>query len=1237
MPHRKVISPFKFLDSYKKDDFQSYFGRDKESMDFFELYKDSSIMILHGPSGSGKTSLIYCGLLNRIKREKKVLSIRRDEDLIEAIKKKLFIHQGFESKIVNNQSKLIDDFFLAQSDLNKVLVSIKHIEGMMLSVEEKIIKLKRKDKIVPTSTQPSDNTSVDDSLSTQELIAKYKERLQKFITERKGLLEQLRENNKQVTSISNEIYDYFMGNRTKNSQTPFTPLIIFDQFEELFVYGTEEEINKFGLFLKLIFEYKIPFNIIISLREEYFGHLDQLQSYVPHIFYKKIRLAHPNKDVIKNIIKKSFQEFNINQYKDHTKETLSDTEKDSRIELILNQIKIKDNESTSYHLPFLQVYLDSLYKVDYYRTYGDKSSQNNKEHLPLEFKEEEIKEFGSIEQVLENYIREVNNKIIKNTSNKLNDRVEHKDSVIKFLRHFKTKDDLKKRIPIQVEKDNYYVISNRKILDKIQKDIWGETNDLEYNGTISEIINKLKEKGILKVSTDQNLGADYTELSHDIIAKVISKIRTEDDFMLLIKKDFISSFDIYQDTKDKGDLLSTKQIERMNQCMEYIMTDDNADRLLLKKQFLKESIEETQKEELEQKRLEKRLKRFVYYPFIMTCLLFILAALAYSLIRLEEENTINKLSMKIHEKMGYALRDYNIDRTSSFNHILESEKILKKEGENKKWWHLITNFMDNESTSNFSENDSIFNIVKDFKNDFYKEYNKIPFYHNSVALGGDTLLATKTRVQDDKLYIFTLTSDSLILKSISFKEKNAQNNTIFEKTEKLLGFEPFKPFGSSELMTLIAKNAANEDDKIIVQLLNQKGEEQVLDKNKNVEIVIWDAKKLNDIEHQKGYSFLIGIDNKLIQLELDLPNNTYKISVVKEFNGEVRKIKTFKNNPEHYLVLYGINKLYFSNWSRLKNNIVKSNLKLEENDRIHTFKISNKDTATTVLLGLKGRIKTLNLKTLKAKNNYVHDEQINTIDVNQKGEMLLGSRDNGANLLSTNNMLLKQFMGHSKPIQNVSFVKENPNYITTSSDDKTLKIWNITPIADTINALPERDHLKPTNNDVSSLNEKKAHLLNSLSKETQSTLQKHIDYLYDIDYSKDKKYAISGSADNTAIIWMKTTSKYTVLQNLRSHTGDIVDVDFYNNDLVLTASSDNTVQIYQKLDDKNQFIQIPSLIRHEYSITSAAFFDNTSIISKDKKGHIKEWNFPSFDSLVKSRAYQNPNESLKTKLLYEAQ
>lgn len=57
--------PFKFLDSYAREDKGVFFGRDEEIKALYDMVFQSSVVLVYGASGTGKTSLINCGLAGR--------------------------------------------------------------------------------------------------------------------------------------------------------------------------------------------------------------------------------------------------------------------------------------------------------------------------------------------------------------------------------------------------------------------------------------------------------------------------------------------------------------------------------------------------------------------------------------------------------------------------------------------------------------------------------------------------------------------------------------------------------------------------------------------------------------------------------------------------------------------------------------------------------------------------------------------------------------------------------------------------------------------------------------------------------------------------------------------------------------------------------------------------------------------------------------------------------------------
>ncbi len=77
-----MLSPFKFLDTYNREDRHRYFGREKETAQLYNAVFSNNLTLLYGASGVGKSSLINCGLANKFyDTDWLPLFIRRNEDI----------------------------------------------------------------------------------------------------------------------------------------------------------------------------------------------------------------------------------------------------------------------------------------------------------------------------------------------------------------------------------------------------------------------------------------------------------------------------------------------------------------------------------------------------------------------------------------------------------------------------------------------------------------------------------------------------------------------------------------------------------------------------------------------------------------------------------------------------------------------------------------------------------------------------------------------------------------------------------------------------------------------------------------------------------------------------------------------------------------------------------------------------------------------------------------------------
>lgn len=101
--------PFKFLDSYTREDSDIFFGRTEEVDKIYEMVFQSDLLLIYGASGTGKSSLIQCGLASRFQsHDWLALNIRRGSDLNASFERALQ-DAGGNSKIEDDDLDWLDD------------------------------------------------------------------------------------------------------------------------------------------------------------------------------------------------------------------------------------------------------------------------------------------------------------------------------------------------------------------------------------------------------------------------------------------------------------------------------------------------------------------------------------------------------------------------------------------------------------------------------------------------------------------------------------------------------------------------------------------------------------------------------------------------------------------------------------------------------------------------------------------------------------------------------------------------------------------------------------------------------------------------------------------------------------------------------------------------------------------------------------------------------------------------
>jgi WD40 repeat protein len=274
-------SPFKFLDSYTKNDREIFFGREREIEELYHRVFESKIMLVYGVSGTGKSSLIHCGLANKFSETDWLpLVIRRGGNIIESLAAGI----GSASLTVQ-QSK-----FASPSDFKKGVRSL--------------------------------------------YLDHYK-----------------------------------------------PVFFIFDQFEELFIFGEKEERRNFIQTVKALTESDLQCRFIFVMREEYMASFTEFEKVVPDIFKNRVRIEKMSHSNAIEAIKGPCKVFNINL-------------EEGFAETLLEKLS---PGSEDVELTYLQVFLDKVFKIAIIES--DQKEQNT-----FSFNLSQLNKIGNVSDLLGSFL-----------------------------------------------------------------------------------------------------------------------------------------------------------------------------------------------------------------------------------------------------------------------------------------------------------------------------------------------------------------------------------------------------------------------------------------------------------------------------------------------------------------------------------------------------------------------------------------------------------------------------------------------------------------------------------------------------------------------------------------------------------------------------------------------------------------------------------------------------------------
>ncbi|QTN37695.1 hypothetical protein HZ996_00610 [Cryomorphaceae bacterium] len=162
----------------------------------------------------------------------------------------------------------------------------------------------------------------------------------------------------------------------------FKPMyFIFDQFEELFIFGDQNEIESFIQSVRAFLDSDLDAHFIFILRGEYLEFLTQFEVQIPHFFDNRVRVEKMTRHKASQCVQGPCDAFGIELDEDFEEKLLS-----------------KINPDKSYvELTFLQVFLDRIHQD---------ARARGTEGRPLKFTTDQLDQMGDIGDVLAEFVDE---------------------------------------------------------------------------------------------------------------------------------------------------------------------------------------------------------------------------------------------------------------------------------------------------------------------------------------------------------------------------------------------------------------------------------------------------------------------------------------------------------------------------------------------------------------------------------------------------------------------------------------------------------------------------------------------------------------------------------------------------------------------------------------------------------------------------------------------------------------
>lgn len=391
--------------------------------------------------------------------------------------------------------------------------------------------------------------------------------------------------------------------------------LLFDQFEELLISGTDNEKVDFFTRLNRLIRYKVPCRVMLIMREEFIGNLSEFEHLCPSIFQQRFRLEKMRKDSVREVIQKTLEASKYyNAFRVEQSEQL--------VSAILS--KLPDNRQ-EIELAHVQVFLDELWK---------RADQNKSDNSLPVLQAGLIKSTDNLEGVLDSFL---------------------KNQVKELESNYGEKIPLEVLAAMVSEKKTKLQLTGSEIVNDLEK------NDVKLIMPLYVLLKDLEKRRIIRTikSNDQT----QFEIAHDLLALVIGHNRTDE---MKLREKASDIYELYEERKSRfsqEDLdyirpyqkykpYPSRLAERVKESEEYLHLQQEQEKQEKELQLTiaKEQAEKEKQLRLSAQKSERKSKVMTYLSLFISLITMVIAFVA-----IEQKMQISIISKDNENKRNQAI------------------------------------------------------------------------------------------------------------------------------------------------------------------------------------------------------------------------------------------------------------------------------------------------------------------------------------------------------------------------------------------------------------------------------------------------------------------------------------------------------------------------------------------------------------------------------------------------------